>query len=114
MSWLACHIRSTLGRPTAYCEKVNGANISQSDATREISKNMMLECGWIATVENRQSKLKWESEVERRMEVSEKARPRQQLICGRMGKVKSQNQYALPHEHGSIERRECRPMRLVI
>jgi hypothetical protein len=30
------------------------------------------------------------------------------------GKGKSQNQYGLPHEHGSIERRECRPMRLVI
>lgn len=78
-----------MGRLTAYCENANGANISQSDATREKSRNMMLACGWVATVENRQSKLKWESEVERRMEVSEKARPRQQLICGRMGKVRA-------------------------
>ena len=98
---------------TAYCENTNGANISQGNVTREKSRNMMLACGWITAVENRQSKAEVGVRSREKDEVSEKVRPRHQLICGKKRKAKSQIQYGLPHEHSSVERRGC-PMRLVI
>jgi hypothetical protein len=58
-----------MGSLTAYCETTNGANTSQSNVTREKSSNMMLACRWIKPggggINNK--KLKWESEVDRRI-----------------------------------------------
>jgi hypothetical protein len=55
---------------TAYCENANRANISQGNVTREKSRNMMLACGWITAVENRQSKAGVEVRSREKDEVS--------------------------------------------